>query len=198
MLTLGGRVHHVYSVRLTREAARISVLGAGLFLTSLASAAAQDPHAEIFPGLEASNNAITGYLGAGYAFGKGLYEPGWRVRAAVRRWCRSRHDLRRRCELWRGTSRLSVPRPSPDREAVRRGRGRGSEDQSARSGQFGVRQRRRPQARSRKLARPFAVMVLVHRRVVRNRVSAILELGAGRLSPRASLLPRHRRWRARQ
>jgi hypothetical protein len=50
-------------------------------LASLASAAAQDPHAEIFTGLEASNNAISGYLGAGYAFGKGLYEPGWRVRA---------------------------------------------------------------------------------------------------------------------
>jgi hypothetical protein len=66
-------------VRYTREAARISVLGAGLFLASLASAAAQDPHAEIFTGLEASNNAISGYLGAGYAFGKGLYEPGWRV-----------------------------------------------------------------------------------------------------------------------
>jgi hypothetical protein len=50
-------------------------------LASLASAAAQDPHAEIFTGLDASNNAVSGYLGAGYAFGKGLYEPGWRVRA---------------------------------------------------------------------------------------------------------------------
>jgi Cellulose biosynthesis protein BcsS len=37
--------------------------------------------AEIFTGLEASNNATIGYLGAGYAFGKGLYEPGWRLRA---------------------------------------------------------------------------------------------------------------------
>ena len=25
-------------------------------------------------GIEASNNAVSGYLGAGYAFGKGLYE----------------------------------------------------------------------------------------------------------------------------
>ncbi|MGB8708738.1 MAG: cellulose biosynthesis protein BcsS [Methyloceanibacter sp.] len=50
-------------------------------MASLASAAAQDPHSEIFTGLEASNNAISGYLGAGYAFGKGLYKPGWRVRA---------------------------------------------------------------------------------------------------------------------
>jgi hypothetical protein len=68
-------------VRLTREATRITVLGAGLLLASLVSAAAQDPHSEIFTGLEASNNAISGYLGAGYAFGKGLYERGWRVRA---------------------------------------------------------------------------------------------------------------------
>ncbi len=37
--------------------------------------------AEIFTGLEASNNAISVYLGGGYAFGKGLYEPGWRIRA---------------------------------------------------------------------------------------------------------------------
>jgi hypothetical protein len=59
-------------MRLTREAARISALGAGLLLASLVSAAAQDPHTEIFTGLEASNNAITGYLGAGYAFGKTL------------------------------------------------------------------------------------------------------------------------------
>ena len=81
MFTLGGRVDHAYSVRRTREAARITVLGAGLLLASLVSAAAQDPHSEIFTGLEASNNAISGYLGAGYAFGKGLYEPGWRVRA---------------------------------------------------------------------------------------------------------------------
>ena len=65
----------------TREAARITVLGAGLLVASLISAAAQDPHSEIFTGLEASNNAISGYLGAGYAFGKGLYERGWRVRA---------------------------------------------------------------------------------------------------------------------
>ncbi|MGB6701348.1 cellulose biosynthesis protein BcsS [Methyloceanibacter sp.] len=68
-------------MRRTREAARIALLGAGLPVASLASAAAQDPHSEIFTGLEASNNAISGYLGAGHAFGKGLYERGWRVRA---------------------------------------------------------------------------------------------------------------------
>ena len=80
--SLGGRVDHVYIASITyivcdlREATRITVLGAGLLVASLVSAAAQDPHSEIFTGLEASNNAISGYLGAGYAFGKGLYERG--------------------------------------------------------------------------------------------------------------------------
>jgi len=46
-----------------------------------ASAGPADPHAEIFTGVEASNNAVNGYLGGGYAFGKGLYESGWRLRA---------------------------------------------------------------------------------------------------------------------
>jgi hypothetical protein len=68
-------------MRLAREAMRISVLGGGLLLASLACAQAQDARSEIFTGIEASNNAVSGYLGAGYAFGKGLYEPGWRVRA---------------------------------------------------------------------------------------------------------------------
>src|SRR6476660_8272820 len=108
----------------TREAARITVLGAGLPVASLASAAAQDPHSEIFTGLEASNNAISGYLGAGHAFGKGLYERRlagprgrrpWALRLSgnsVRRRRRSRHDLRRRRELRRSTYRLPVPHPA--------------------------------------------------------------------------------------
>ena len=45
-------------------------------------------NAEISTGLDASNKALSGYLGAGYAFGKGLYAPGWRVRAV------GRHDYR--------------------------------------------------------------------------------------------------------
>ena len=35
-------------------------------------------HRNLQRGSEASNNAISGYLGAGLAFGKGLYQPGWR------------------------------------------------------------------------------------------------------------------------
>jgi hypothetical protein len=61
--------------------ARAIALGAGLLAAPMAHAGPDAPHAEIFTGLEANNNALSGYLGAGYAFGKGLYEPGWRVRA---------------------------------------------------------------------------------------------------------------------
>jgi len=39
------------------------------------------PHMELFAGFDASDNAAGGYVGAGYAFGKGLYESGWRLRA---------------------------------------------------------------------------------------------------------------------
>ena len=34
-----------------------------------------------FHRLRRSDNAVGGYVGAGYAFGKGLYESGWRFRA---------------------------------------------------------------------------------------------------------------------
>lgn len=64
-----------------REATRVAVLGATLLWTSLARAGPDEPHAEIFTGLDASSNAISGYLGGGYAFGKGLYQRGWRIRA---------------------------------------------------------------------------------------------------------------------
>ena len=57
--------------------------GAGLLAANLAHAGSDQPKAEIFSGLEASNNAVSGYLGGGYALGKGLYEPGWRVRAVA-------------------------------------------------------------------------------------------------------------------
>jgi hypothetical protein len=57
----------------------------GLFasasLVPQAQAEPAGPTTEIFTGLEATDNAVSGYVGAGYAFGKGLYESGWRVRA---------------------------------------------------------------------------------------------------------------------
>ena len=35
----------------------------------------------MFSGLEASDNYTSGHVGGGYALGKSLYEPGWRLRA---------------------------------------------------------------------------------------------------------------------
>lgn len=79
---MGGCVQQVRGPRLClSEAARLAVLAAGLLTASLAHAGPDEPRAEIFTGLEASNNAVSGYLGGGYAFGKGLYHPGWRIRA---------------------------------------------------------------------------------------------------------------------
>ena len=100
-----------------------------------------------------------GYLGAGHAFGKGLYERGWRVRAVG---ALGRYDyrgtlfgagadlgktLRRRSELRRSTYGLPVPHPSLVSKIVRRRRSRRSEHHAARSGEFGARQCGRPQAR---------------------------------------------------
>lgn len=39
------------------------------------------PRNEIFTGFEVSDNYASAYLGGGYAFGKGLYAPGWRLRS---------------------------------------------------------------------------------------------------------------------
>ena len=198
MFTLGGRVDHAYSVRRTREAARITVLGAGLLLASLVSAAAQDPRSEIFTGLEASNNAITGYLGAGYAFGKGLYERGWRVRAVG---ALGRYDYRG--TLFGAGADLGT---TFDGEAsygaaligyqfrtqalfLKLFAGVEAEDQSItpRDPENSV-QGSAVGLKLGKLARPFAAVVPLRRWLVRIRVSAILELGAGGLSPFATLL----------
>jgi hypothetical protein len=50
-------------------------------LACSASAEPYEPHTELFTGFEASDNYTSGYVGGGYAFGKGLYEPGLRLRA---------------------------------------------------------------------------------------------------------------------
>jgi hypothetical protein len=59
-----------------------------LLLNSIGPARAQPPlyvehapHLELFTGFDAGDNSAGGYVGAGYAFGKGLYESGWRLRA---------------------------------------------------------------------------------------------------------------------
>ena len=200
MFTLWGRVDHAYSVRRTREAARITVLGAGLLVASLISAAAQDPHSEIFTGLEASNNAISGYLGAGYAFGKGLYERGWRVRAVG---ALGHYDYRG--TLFGAGADLGT---TFDGDAsygaaligyqfrtqalfLKLFAGVEAEDQSItpRDPENSV-QGSAVGLKLGKLARPFAAVVPLRRWLVRNRVSAILELGAGGLSPFVTLLAR--------
>jgi hypothetical protein len=174
VFTLGGRVDHAYSMRLTREAARISALGAGLLLASLVSAAAQDPHTEIFTGLEASNNAITGYLGAGYAFGKTLRawlaDPRGRRAWALRLPGNSVGAGADLGTTFDGeTSYGAALLGSQFRTQVlflncsQARRSRRSEHHATRSGEFGARQRRRSQARSRKLAGPFADVVPLRR-----------------------------------
>ena len=143
-------------------------------MASLASAAAQDPHAEIFTGIEASNNATSGYLGAGYAFGKGLYQPGWRLRAVG---ALGRYDYRG--TLFGSGADLSS-----------------TFDGEASYGAALVGYQFRTEALFLKLfAGVEAEVVPVRRCVVWNRVSAILEPGALGPSPRATLLARHRRRR---
>ncbi|MGA9604589.1 MAG: cellulose biosynthesis protein BcsS, partial [Methyloceanibacter sp.] len=46
-------------------------------------AQSDQPTAEIFTGLEASDNYASVYVGGGTALGKGLYEPGFRLRAVA-------------------------------------------------------------------------------------------------------------------
>lgn len=41
------------------------------------------PRNEIFTGFEVSDNYASAYLGGGYAFGKGPYAPGWRLRSVA-------------------------------------------------------------------------------------------------------------------
>jgi cellulose biosynthesis protein BcsS len=48
---------------------------------SVASAQSVEPNTEIFTGVEVSDNYASAYVGAGTALGKGLYQPGFRLRA---------------------------------------------------------------------------------------------------------------------
>jgi hypothetical protein len=61
------------------------VLGAAVLTLGLSVQTAcgepDTPHTEMFTGFEASDNYTSGYVGGGYAFGKGLYAPGLRLRA---------------------------------------------------------------------------------------------------------------------
>ena len=56
-----------------------------------ACAESEAPRNEFFTGFEASDNYASAYLGGGYAFGKGFYAPGWRLRS-VASYGRYRYD----------------------------------------------------------------------------------------------------------
>ena len=56
-----------------------------------AYAESETPRNEFLTGFEASDNYASAYLGGGYAFGKGLYAPGWRLRS-VASYGRYRYD----------------------------------------------------------------------------------------------------------
>ena len=53
----------------------------GILACPPAYAEPERPQAEFFTGFEASDNYASGYVGGGYAFGKGLYEESFRLRA---------------------------------------------------------------------------------------------------------------------
>src|SRR3990172_9072329 len=79
---MGGRLNRTWEARLRVSGVRtFALLAIGLFAATQASAQTDAPRVEIFTGFEASDNYASGYLGAGYAFGKGLYEEGLRARA---------------------------------------------------------------------------------------------------------------------
>lgn len=66
---------------LRESAVRGAVVLAVGVIVGTARAEPDAPHTEMFTGFEASDNYASGYVGGGYAFGKGLYAPGLRLRA---------------------------------------------------------------------------------------------------------------------
>ena len=64
-----------------RAATGLVALGLGVLTAANAFAQAEQPRVEFFTGLEVNDNSLGGYAGTGYAFGKGLYDSGWRARA---------------------------------------------------------------------------------------------------------------------
>lgn len=66
-----------------RASGAIALVVGQMLVAAEASAQSEPvgPRNEFFTGFEASDNYASGYLGGGYAFGKGLYQPGWRLRS---------------------------------------------------------------------------------------------------------------------
>jgi len=67
-------------------------LALAIYLVPHGACAQSDaPRNEFFASFEVSDNYASAYLGGGYAFGKGLYAPGWRLRS-VASYGRYRYD----------------------------------------------------------------------------------------------------------
>src|SRR5262249_33541807 len=146
---LGGRVQHAYLSRRTHEAARICLLGARLLLASLAPAFAQDPRAESSPGsTRATTPQAAIWAQASPSARDSTIRAGMSARSAARI---SPRPLTARPAIAPALLGYQFRAQSLFPETVRRHRGRGSEDQSARSAKFGARERRRSQALRPKL-----------------------------------------------
>ena len=65
-----------------RQRGATGLVALGLLVLTVANvfAQAEQPRFETFSGLEVNDNSLSGYAGAGYAFGKGLYHSGWWAR----------------------------------------------------------------------------------------------------------------------
>jgi len=76
-----GGIHGRGTTWLRASGALSLVVMAPALLATNAHAELDPPHTEFFTGFETSDNYASGYVGGGYAFGKGLYENGLRLRA---------------------------------------------------------------------------------------------------------------------
>ncbi len=79
---MGGCIGRGLAARLRASGPQV-VLSLSLCAIAATPAAAggDAPTTEIFAGVGVEDNSTQGYVGAGFAFGKGLYAPGWRLRA---------------------------------------------------------------------------------------------------------------------
>jgi Autotransporter beta-domain len=153
------------------------------------------PRNEIFAGFEASDNYASAYLGGGYAFGKGLYAPGWRLRS-VASYGRYRYDGSLPVgtdymatafdgEEYFGSALVGYQFHPGASLIVKLFAGIESDSQiisphdpnNSRAGQ-----RARLEAASRKLDRSVAEDLYVGRRLLRHGLPAILGAGSARLS----------------
>jgi hypothetical protein len=187
----------------------LSFLGLCLF-AAVASAQSDPQRTEIFTGFEASDNYASGYVGAGYAFGKaGLYERGFRLRA-VGAFGRYHYDGTLLTDgvyvptTFDGedafVSALVGYQFRPGRLIVKLFAGLEAEDQHIvpHDPNNSVRPRTGAQAARRNLARCLAEIFCLGRRLLRHRLPGILQPRAAWASRAAAPVAWARRRRARQ